>query len=82
MGATVGGLALGVRVCDEAGGRPTVGRLIVRALVKYSGWLLGSRPETAFLGYALNLVDFLWPISGRRHRTLHDQWSSTRVVLA
>lgn len=80
FGATVGGLALGTRVCDATGARPTAGRLLARSIVKYAGWILGARPETLLVGWAFTIVDFLWPVSGRRHRALHDVWSGTRVV--
>lgn len=83
FGATVGCLALGIRVHDSAnGGLASGGRLVWRSLLKYAGFVLGARPETAIIGYAFWVVDFVWPLSNPRRLALHDRWSGTRVVRA
>ena len=65
-GRTVGMAALGLRVIDHAGRRPTLGRAIVRAL----GYLVSS----------ILWIGFAWIIVDKRHDGFHDKIARTHVV--
>jgi uncharacterized RDD family membrane protein YckC len=65
-GRTVGKAALGLRVVDRAGRRPSAGRSIVRAL----GYLVSS----------ILWIGFAWIIVDRRHDGFHDKIARTHVV--
>lgn len=81
VGGTIGHRVAGVRVTEsEGGGVPTPGRLLLRALVKYSMFVFSAWTATVLLGYVFSVVNFTWPLMDSRRRTLHDKWSDTRVV--
>lgn len=81
VGGTIGHRVAGVRVTEsEGGGVPTPGRLLLRALVKYSMFVFSAWTATVLLGYVFSVVNFTWPFMDSRRRTLHDKWSETRAV--
>ncbi len=67
-GKTVGGMALGIRVVPaDGGGRVSIGKALIRAVVAYvSGFVL-------VLGY-------LWMLWDRNKQTWHDKAAGTYVV--
>ena len=65
-GRTVGMAALGLRVIDYSGRRPTLGRAIVRVL----GYLVSS----------ILWIGFAWIIVDKRHDGFHDKIARTHVV--
>ncbi|MDW8399424.1 MAG: RDD family protein [Acetobacteraceae bacterium] len=68
-GATPGKRAMGVMIVDAAtGGRPPVGRLVLR----YVGYLLSGLPL---------LLGFLWVLWDPRRQGWHDKLAGTLVVL-
>src|SRR5687768_18471491 len=67
-GATPGKIALGVKIVDAAtGGRPSLGRLVLRFL----GYLVSALP--LYLG-------FLWAAVDRRKQGWHDKIGLTVVI--
>jgi len=67
-GATPGKLAVGVRIVDaRTGGRPPLGRLVLRMLA----YLLSALP--LYLG-------FLWIAADRRRQGWHDKIAGTLVI--
>ena len=68
-GATPGKRAMGVMIVDaRTGGRPPLGRLVLR----YVGYLLSALPL---------LLGFLWALWDPRRQAWHDKLGGTVVVL-
>ncbi|GAB7193294.1 hypothetical protein NUM3379_40030 [Kineococcus sp. NUM-3379] len=75
FGATLGKLALGIRVrAWDRPGLPTWREAIQRWMMSD---LMGNMPT---FGLLYRVVDYLWPLWDRRRQALHDKWPGTVVV--
>jgi uncharacterized RDD family membrane protein YckC len=79
-GQTVGKMAAGIRVVDQATGGPiSWSQAVVRWLVRLLFWV--TVPVLTFgAGIMLPLVDVLWPLWDERRQALHDKLARTFVV--
>jgi uncharacterized RDD family membrane protein YckC len=75
--ATLGMRAVSIRLADEEGRRPTLGRVVARCLVQLGISAVASLVR--FLGI-LAVVDYLWPLWDAKRQTLHDKLVRTTVV--
>jgi uncharacterized RDD family membrane protein YckC len=76
-GRTLGKALVGVRVVRADGSDITWKRALAREAVVKAALFYGL----PFVGFALMLVDSLWPLRDSSHRALHDFVAGTRVVV-
>ncbi len=80
-GQTVGQMALGITVRDEAtGGATGSQRAGVRILILYPGILIGWIPVLGALASLYTLVAALSPLWDRRRQGFHDKVAHTDVI--
>jgi uncharacterized RDD family membrane protein YckC len=80
-GQTVGQMALGIAVRDEAtGGRIDPVRAGLRILVLYPGIVIGWLPVIGVIASLYTLVAALSPLWDRRRQGFHDKVAHTDVI--
>jgi uncharacterized RDD family membrane protein YckC len=91
--ATPGKRRMGVIVATRGGGRPGIGRSLLRSAVKFTPWQMGHTAVfhlvagSTALGFlilslgaqAFSFASFLFMAFDREHRALHDWAAGTRV---
>lgn len=87
-GATLGKMALGIRIVDAAGTRPGMRRALLRAVISFTGWGLTIVTSVAGMGFLLAfyylfaIVDILSMIWHVDKQTFHDRMAGTYVIRA
>ncbi|MFT8395520.1 RDD family protein [Propionibacterium sp.] len=83
-GATLGQMALGLRVVPKDRGRDKFVLPWGKSLLRNAGWLFCQVwtviPGLSTLGVLLILVNCAWPLFNRRRQALHDLLASTQMI--
>jgi uncharacterized RDD family membrane protein YckC len=79
-GQTLGKQALGIKVVRTDGSPMSFGWATLREVV-FKG-LVPAVLNGVFIGWIVQLLDYLWPLWDDENRALHDMAAATRVVKA
>lgn len=83
-GATLGQLALGLRVVPTGRGRDRFGLGWSTSVIRNAAWLVSQAfsliPALSTLGGLLTIVNGAWPLFNRRRQALHDLLGRTQVI--